>query len=125
MLIVNEVGDYSIFIKDWTEPNGGIHGYMNRFLASGDPTFQHIAIWTLLQLLESEDKKLIDLISKAEDIIKMIRDIGDKELASDDEEGEDGEGEVVALARRSLELLDNSSDRNAAPSGARQTLVEG
>lgn len=122
---MNEVGDYSIFIKDWTEPNGGIQGYMNRFLASGDPTFQHIAIWTLLQLLESEDKKLIDLISKAEDIIKMIRDIGDKELASDDEEGEDGEGEVVALARRSLELLDNSSDRSAAPSGARQTLVEG
>ena len=122
---LDEVGDYSIFIKDWTEPNGGIHGYMNRFLASGDPTFQHIAIWTLLQLLESEDKKLIDLISKAEDIIKMIRDIGDKELASDDEEGEDGEGEVVALARRSLELLDNSSDRSAAPSGGRQTLVEG
>ena len=99
---------------------------MNRFLASGDPTFQHIAIWTLLQLLESDDKKLVDLISKAEDIIKMIRDIGDKELASDDEEGEDGEGEVVALARRSLELLDNSSDRNsAAQSGERQTLVEG
>ncbi|KAL8795114.1 MAG: hypothetical protein Q9195_002411 [Heterodermia aff. obscurata] len=121
----SKVGDYSIFIKDWTEPNGGIHGYMNRFLASGDPTFQHIAIWTLLQLLESEDKKLIDLISKAEDIIKMIRDIGDKELASDDEEGEDGEGEVVALARRSLELLDNSPDRSAAPSGTRQTLVEG
>ena len=123
---MNEVGDYSIFIKDWTEPNGGIQGYMKRFLASGDPTFQHIAIWTLLQLLESDDKKLIDLISKAEDIIKMIRDIGDKELASDDEEGEDGEGEVVALARRSLELLDNSSDRSsAAPSGARQTLFEG
>lgn len=98
---------------------------MNRFLASGDPTFQHIAIWTLLQLLESEDKKLIDLISKAEDIIKMIRDIGDKELASDDEEGEDGEGEVVALARRSLELLDSSSDRTAPPTSGKQTLVEG
>ena len=125
LLTVGTVGDYAIFIKDWTEPNGGIHGYMNRFLASGDPTFQHIAIWTLLQLLESEDKKLIDLISKADDIIKMIRDISDKELASDDEDGEDGEGEVVALARRSLELLDSSSERTAAPSSGRQTLVEG
>ena len=125
LLTVGTVGDYAIFIKDWTEPNGGIHGYMNRFLASGDPTFQHIAIWTLLQLLESEDKKLIDLISKADDIIKMIRDISDKELASDDEDGEDGEGEVVALARRSLELLDSSSDRTAPPSSGRQTLVEG
>lgn len=115
------VGDYSIFVKDWTEPNGGIHGYLNRFLASGDPTFQHIAIWTLLQLLESEDKRLVDLINKAEDVIQMIQTISDKNVESDDEEGEDGEGEVVALARRSLELL--KGERTAEP--GRQTLTEG
>ena len=113
------MGDYSIFVKDWTNPNGGIHGYLNRFLASGDPTFQHIAIWTLLQLLESEDKTLVELISKAEDVIKMIRTIADKKVESDDDEGEDGEGEVVALANRSLELLGKS------PEPPRQTLVEG
>ena len=113
------MGDYSIFVKDWTEPNGGIHGYLNRFLASGDPTFQHIAIWTLLQLLESEDKALVELISKAEDVIKMIRTIADKKVESDDDDGEDGEGEVVALANRSLELL----GKLAEP--PRQTLVEG
>ena len=113
------MGDYSIFVKDWTEPNGGIHGYLNRFLASGDPTFQHIAIWTLLQLLESEDKTLVELISKAEDVIKMIRTIGDKKVESDDDDGEDGEGEVVALANRSLELL------GKLPEPPRQTLVEG
>ena len=116
---VSIVGDYSIFIKDWTEPNGGIHGYLNRFLASGDPTFQHIAIWTLLQLLESEDKKLVDLISKADDVIQMIKTISDKKVESDEEEGEDGEGEVVALANRSLELL------SKVPEPPRQTLVEG
>ena len=99
------MGDYSIFIQNWTEPGGGIHGYLSRFLASGDSTFQHIAIWTLLQLLESEDKKLIGLISKAEDVIQMIKTISDKNIESDDEDGEDGEAEVVALARRSLELL--------------------
>lgn len=119
------VGDYSIFIKDWTEPNGGIHGYMNRFLASGDPTFQHIAIWTLLQLLESEDKKLVDLISKADDVIKMIKDISEKNVDSDDEDGEDGEGEVIALAKRSLELLGKGSERTEPPNGTRQTLAEG
>ena len=54
------VGDYSIFIQNWNEPAGGIHGYLRRFLASGDPTFQHIAIWTLLQLLESEDSQLME-----------------------------------------------------------------
>lgn len=121
-LIVNLVDDYSIFIKDWTEPNGGIHDYMHRFLASGDPTFQHIAIWTLLQLLESEDKKLIDLVSKADDVIKMIKDISEKHVDSDDEDGEDGEGEVIALAKRSLELLGKGPE---PPTGARQTLVEG
>ena len=113
------VGDYSIFVKDWTEPNGGIHGYLSRFLASGDPTFQHIAIWTLLQLLECEDKKLVDLISKADDVIQMIKTISDKKVESDEEEGEDGEGEVVALAHRSLELL------SKVPEPPRQTLVEG
>ncbi|PSS13148.1 hypothetical protein M430DRAFT_125121 [Amorphotheca resinae ATCC 22711] len=101
----SKVGDYSIFIQDWTEPNGGIHGYLKRFLASGDATFQHIAIWTLLQLLESEDKKLINLIGKSEEIVQMIKTIADKQIESDDEGEEDGEGEVVQLAQRSLQLL--------------------
>ncbi|TAQ90597.1 hypothetical protein B7494_g1056 [Chlorociboria aeruginascens] len=101
----SKVGDYSIFIQDWTEPNGGIHGYLKRFLASGDATFQHIAIWTLLQLLESEDKKLISLIGKSEEIVQMIKTIADKQVESDDEGEEDGEGEVVQLAQRSLQLL--------------------
>ena len=99
------MGDYSVFVRDWTEPNGGIHGYLKRFLESGDPTFQHIAIWTGVQLLESNDQKLISLIAKAEDIVQMIKTISNKNIESDDEDAEDGEAEVVALARRSLELL--------------------
>jgi vacuolar protein 8 len=110
------VGDYSIFVRDWADPNGGIYGYLKRFLASGDPTFQHIAIWTLLQLLESEDKRLIGYISKSEDIVQMVKTISDKNIESDEEDGEDGEAEVVALARRCLGLLGN---------GPKQTLVEG
>lgn len=115
------VGDYAIFVENWTEPNGGIHGYLNRFLASGDPTFQHIAIWTLLQLLESEDKKLIELISKADDVIQMIKTISEKEVEPEEGEGEDGEGEVVALARRSLELL----GKGPTTTSSKSTLVEG
>lgn len=110
------VGDYSIFVRDWSSPNGGIHGYLKRFLASGDPTFQHIAIWTLLQLLESEDNKLVGLVAKSEDVIQMVKTISDKNIESDEEDGDDGEGEVVALARRSLELLGK---------GPKTTLVEG
>lgn len=106
------VGDYAIFIQAWTEPNGGIHGYLGRFLGSGDATFQHIAIWTLLQLLESEDKKLIGLIGKSDDVVEMIRQIANKQVHTDDNEAEeDDEGEVVNLAQRCLELLGQSGSK--------------
>jgi vacuolar protein 8 len=99
------VGDYSIFLHKWADPHGGIHGYLHRFLESGDATFQHIAIWTLLQLLESQDTRLIQMIQGSEDIVRMVRDIADKSVESDDEEAEDGEKEVVDLAKRCLDLL--------------------
>jgi vacuolar protein 8 len=66
--------------------------------------------------LESEDTNLIELISKSDDIVHLVKRISDRNIESDDEEVEDGEGEVVALARRSLELLGK---------GPKQTLVEG
>lgn len=106
------VGDYNMFVKDWTEPAGGIHGYLNRFLASGDATFQHIAIWTLVQLLESEDPKLKQLILQSEEIVSTIRSIAEKNIESDDE-SEDGEAEVVQLARRASDLLSQTgTDQN-------------
>ncbi|CAG7928858.1 unnamed protein product [Penicillium olsonii] len=111
----SKVGDYSMFVRDWADSNGGIHGYLHRFLASGDPTFQHIAIWTLLQLLESEDKKLIGYISRSDDIVQLVKTISDKNIESDEEDVDDGEGEVITLARRCLELLG---------AGPKQTLVE-
>lgn len=110
------MGDYSYFVRDWSQPNGGIHGYLKRFLASGDPTFQHIAIWTLLQLLESENQELINYITESDGIGQMVRQIADKNIESDEEDAEDGEGEVIALARRCLDLL---------AKGPKQTLVEG
>lgn len=30
-----------------------MHQYLYRFLTSSDATFQHIAVWTIVQLLES------------------------------------------------------------------------
>lgn len=58
----------------------------------------------------------MELISKSDDIVQLVKRISDRNIESDDEETEDGEGEVVALARRSLELLGK---------GPKQTLVEG
>ncbi|KAF3928901.1 Plakophilin-1 [Arthrobotrys entomopaga] len=103
----SKVGDYNMFVQDWTEPAGGIHGYLKRFLASGDATFQHIAIWTLVQLLESEDQQLKKLILQSKEIVSTIRSIAEKNIESDDE-SEDGEAEVVQLARRASDLLSQS-----------------
>ncbi len=109
------MGDYTVFLQNWKEPNGGIHGYLSRFLDSGDATFQHIATWTLLQLLDSGDSRLLDLIGKSERIVQMVKTISDKNVESDDEDGDEGEAEVVGLARQCLELLGKSP----------KTLVEG
>jgi vacuolar protein 8 len=105
------VGDYSIFVQNWNEPNGGIHGYLSRFLKSGDPTFQHIATWTLLQLFESEDRTLISLIGKAEDIVEEIRGIANRQDDPEPVYDEEDEGEVVNLAQRCLELLGQSASK--------------
>lgn len=112
---MDTVGDYSIFSKNWTQPHGGIRGYLNRFVTSGDATFQHIAIWTLLQLLESEDKQLNERIAKSDEIVQAVKSIADRNIDSDDEDGEDGEGEAVILARRCLEYLGKGP----------RTLIEG
>ena len=45
--------DYSAFNDVWDNPEGGMHQYLHRFLTSPDATFQHIAVWTIVQLLES------------------------------------------------------------------------
>lgn len=52
--------DYSAFNKVWDKPEGGMHGYLHRFLASPDARDQHIAIWTIAQLLQSGDPQLVD-----------------------------------------------------------------
>lgn len=104
-MLTKAVGDYSMFLTNWTAPSGGIQGYLERFLDSGDPTFQHIATWTLLQLLESNDHKLHARIKESEQMLKVIRQISEKNVEGEEEEGgEDGEAEIVLLARRCLEL---------------------
>lgn len=65
----------------------------------------HIAIWTLLQLLQSGDKQLREKIASADEMVRAIKSIADRHVESEDSDREEGEGEVAALARRCLELL--------------------
>lgn len=43
----------------WDAPDGGLHQYLVTFLSSPDSTFQHIAVWTIAQLLDSGDEVLM------------------------------------------------------------------
>ena len=47
--------------------------------------------------------------------MQLVKIISDKNIESDEEDADDGEGEVITLARRCLELVG---------AGPKQTLVE-
>lgn len=117
----SKVPSYEIFLSRWETPADGIRGYLERFLGSGDPTFQHIAVWTLLQLLESGVAPLVARVREAKGLVSLVEAVADRELRRRSEDGsrpvseqegvdveeEDAEGEreVMGLARQCLEVL--------------------
>lgn len=68
-----------------------------------------------MQLIESEDSRLLGLIKKSDETMSMVKSIAERNVESDDEDNDEGEGEVIGLARRCLELLEKTP----------KTLVEG
>ncbi|GAA5962060.1 hypothetical protein JCM21900_006978 [Sporobolomyces salmonicolor] len=124
----SKTDDYSAFSAVWNEPEGGLHGYLVRFLESTDTTFQHIAIWTMVQLLESGDPTLEQHIRSSKQLLPLAHKLAtasssatsafDRPASSlgasstdggnDDDEGmgDGGEREIVELARTVLDLLD-------------------
>lgn len=105
-----------MFPQLWSEPDGGLHKYLTRFFSSDDPTFQHIAVWTLLQLLESNDRTLLGLIQNSNDIFEMVKAIAHRPTpVSSDDEGayehfageEDGDiQDVTSLAKQCLDIIE-------------------
>ena len=104
----SKVQDYQQFIDVWDTPKGGLHGYLSRFLDSVDTTFQHIAIWTIVQFLEGGDVELIDLITRSHDIIPAVTRLTQTLESLHHQQTDDGqtdESEIVGLARRVLNML--------------------
>ncbi|KAF8665167.1 hypothetical protein AX16_000631 [Volvariella volvacea WC 439] len=119
--------DYSAFNDVWERPDGGLHKYLYRFLTSVDTTFQHIAVWTIVQLLESGDPQLISNIRSSAQLIPHIRILAQSRAVSpstpgsqrshqsqpqsyQDTETNDGQGEIQLLSQRILELVDSDVD---------------
>jgi len=120
--------DYSAFNDVWDKPDGGMHRYLYNFLTSPDATFQHIAVWTIVQLLESGDPQLISNIRNSGLLNPPIRQLSSSRTPTptssigtprshhsasqsyaDTETGE-GQGEIQLLARRILEFVDGDID---------------
>ncbi|KAH3667738.1 hypothetical protein WICMUC_005270 [Wickerhamomyces mucosus] len=76
--LCSRLSDYKQIISNWEQPNQGIVGFLQRFLHSENPTLEHIALWTILQLLESNNQQIIKLIKSNEEILENI-----KRLAND------------------------------------------
>lgn len=103
----SKVHDYVYFTKGWEQPAGGVHGYLNRFLMSSDSTFQHIAVWTMVQLLEGGDGELTSLIVQSASLTSAIRSLADlvPHPTEADDENRNEEAEIAGLARRALEIM--------------------
>jgi len=117
--------DYAAFNDVWEKPDGGLHTYLFRFLSSTDLTFQHIAVWTIVQLLESGDPQLSTAIRHSQLLIPNIRLLAVSQPNSpasgstggrsrthsyDEHDGGDGQGEITILARRILEFVDDDGE---------------
>ncbi|CAI5072425.1 CRE_HP_G0117860.mRNA.1.CDS.1 [Saccharomyces cerevisiae] len=75
--LCSRVNNYTKIIEAWDRPNEGIRGFLIRFLKSDYATFEHIALWTILQLLESHNDKVEDLVKNDDDIINGVRKMAD------------------------------------------------
>lgn len=128
----SSLDDYSAFNDVWDKPEGGLHTYLFRFLSSTDATFQHIAVWTIVQLLESRDPQLTHNIRSSPLLIPHIRHLSASAASSpssspgshsqshisSDDAGEGGQGEIAALARRILEFTDGDGPEEGASMSA-------
>ncbi|KAG9105879.1 Vacuolar protein 8, partial [Ceratobasidium sp. 392] len=128
----SSLDDYSAFNDVWDKPEGGLHTYLFRFLSSPDATFQHIAVWTIVQLLESRDPQLTHNIRSSPLLIPHIRHLSasaasspssspgshSQSRTSSDDAGEGGQGEIAALARRILEFTDGDGPEEGASMSA-------
>ncbi|KAI0090035.1 armadillo-type protein [Irpex rosettiformis] len=135
--------DYSAFNDVWDKPEGGMHKYLFRFLTSPDATFQHIAVWTIVQLLESGDPQLISNIRNSNILIPNIRQLATTRTSTptssiggtprshhsqhsyQDTEGGEGQGEIQLLARRILDFTDGDGDGALTPSAPASQIQAG
>ena len=102
-------------LNNWQQPNEGIHGFLIRFLELGSATFEHIALWTILQLLESNSPEFNSFIKEDEAILTGIKQMSNSQLqlnqgdrngqVNPDDQYEDPKVELYNLTQQILQIL--------------------
>lgn len=114
--------DYSAFVQVWNEPADGLHGYLLRFVEAVDATFQHIAVWTIVQLLESGDARLDQAIRTSERLISQVHKLIESSGSSTYEPGSEAAysaseksagGDAPKGSRRGSDTEDESEDEES------------
>ncbi|KAI0464693.1 Vacuolar protein 8 [Komagataella kurtzmanii] len=111
--LCSRIPDYTIILKNYEQ----ISKFIAKFLNSQNPTFEHIALWTTLQLLESEEEtikaKLKKQINSGEISLNnlttsTLNNHSDTSniINNDGEEGEFNDGDdIINLTQQILEMI--------------------
>lgn len=118
----NDFDYYAKVLSAWESPQDGIVGFLRRFLTSEFITFEHIALWTILQLADSEDERFITLLKENIDVINSVKKLLKQNYyitvnqneegtnrETDDENKYDAALELYGLSKQILEVLDIQS----------------
>ncbi|OMH83423.1 Vacuolar protein 8 [Zancudomyces culisetae] len=123
------LSDYSPFVKTWSEPAGGISEYLVLFLSQSNmPTFLQIGVWTLLQLVESNNPILISHVINHPRILDLVKsiasasvsasasadntDITSNQLHLSQSSHDEPNLQIAALAEQVLSTIDSLTSEN-------------
>ncbi|OZJ06728.1 Vacuolar protein 8 [Bifiguratus adelaidae] len=102
-----KVSDYAAFNRAWDMPEGGLHGYLLRFLdSSQDVAFQHIGVWTIVQFLDGGDSNMLKKITKSQDLLKAVARIADSADAMEPaDDADDDDANMHTLANKVINVV--------------------
>ncbi|KAL2709784.1 Vacuolar protein 8 [Kluyveromyces marxianus] len=90
--LISRVSNLEKILEYWDQPSDGIKGFLIRFLSSDFPTYEHIALWTILQLFECHNDTIYKLIKEDQKIVSGVKKIADENYAVAREYMHDGQG---------------------------------
>ncbi|CAH03078.1 protein anchor VAC8 [Kluyveromyces lactis] len=89
--LISRVSNLEKILEYWGQPNDGIKGFLIRFLSSDFPTYEHIALWTILQLFECHNETIYKLIKEDQKLVNGVKKIADENYAVAREYMQDGQ----------------------------------